>query len=117
MTTFLVLIAVILVPVLLLSMVSFDRLVRHQHAAHREDWVRAGEPFGFFWKMPTRFAFRQSLASHRASFSWLFRTPSWATSDPAALQLLRRYRWFVVLWHASLVLVVASLFLIVSFAV
>jgi hypothetical protein len=117
MTAFLVVVALILVPVLLLSMSSFDRLLRYQHAAHHEDWVRAGEPFGFFWRLPTKFSPRSFFAFQRAWFSWLRRTPSWATRDPAALQLLRRYRWFVVLWHVSLVLVAVSFFLIVSFAV
>ena len=119
MTVFLPLAALLLIPFLLLSMRSFDRLVRYQHAAHHEDWVRAGEPFGFFWKLPRSSdrAFRRSFAFHRACLAWLGHTPSWASTDPAALQLLRRYRWFVILWHASLALVAVSFFLIMSLAV
>jgi len=95
-----------LLPFLFLSFISFDRLVRYQHTNHYDAWCRDGKPLGMFWKPQGINLIRSGLAFHKVWPSWLFVTPSWATGDPAAMGLLRRYRSMVAIWNVGFLLLV-----------
>jgi hypothetical protein len=51
------------------------------------------------------------IATQECSFSWLFRTPGWASADPIAQATLRRLRISAAIWN----LVVMPLFLLAGF--
>jgi hypothetical protein len=85
--------------VLVLSFLTFDRLVRAQYEFHREAWMADGQPRGFFWRAPGCNWFASSVALHRLSLTWLFSTPTWATESPTYRALLKRLRLLVVVWN------------------
>jgi hypothetical protein len=90
---------VVAAPIVFYSFMVFDRLVRAQYEGHREAWIASGRPRGFFWSAPECSWLGSAYALHRASVSWLFKTPSWAASSSIYLRWLRRFRLSVLLWN------------------
>jgi hypothetical protein len=101
------LVFLLILPVLLVAFVLFDRLIRAEYAGHRAHWEQDGRPQGFFWLPPESRNFGGWLARQRAAFAWLFRTPDWVRENPESLRRLARLRLLVVVWNLG-VLVAAG---------
>jgi hypothetical protein len=92
-----------LIGVLIASFYFLDRLIRYQHAHHRDAWERDGcpntpsfRPLGTTW-------FRSGLAFQRCALGWPLYTPSWIRADAAAKALHSRLRWCVLIWNAGFI--------------
>jgi hypothetical protein len=92
---------VCLLPVLFVSLFSFDQLVRFQHKAFNAEWERDGRPIGYFWHPSGGSVFARS----RVNFKWLFATPDWMRKDDRAVNLLNRRRICFVVWNVGMLAV------------
>jgi hypothetical protein len=104
----------ILIPILFLALVNFDRLVKSEFHKHKPQWIKDGKPGGFFWRPYESTFILSALATKRLSFSWLFKTPQWVDEDPEARESLKKLRLFVLLWNVGVILWFVSI-LIVAF--
>ena len=100
-----VVLLIALMPLIVLAMATFNRLVRHLSEAHPTAWQEAGRPMRFYEMARGPGTIRRSFASQKASALWLFFTPKWAQEDQVALRLLRRYRFIVAAWNVGIILV------------
>ena len=103
------LIFIILIPVLIATLIIFDKLVLLEYFEYKSNWEQDGKPHGFFWVPPeARFAggllvrLGSSAALQRKSFAWLFSTPEWMRRDQRALRLVRWFRVLVFSWNVGL---------------
>jgi hypothetical protein len=93
----------------------FDRIIKEQYAASKDEWLKNGSPHGFFW-VPKESTGKTKVlpkgASTRARtkhfFSWLIRTPPWIGHNKSNLLLMR------ALFFISLTLLVSFVILFVS---
>ena len=99
------------VPILIRAFLAFDGLVALQRSQYPAAWKSDGCPRPILQGMfRTKFSLSGWLATQRCAFSWVFRTPSWATADPIALATFRRLRVAVAIWN----LVVMPLFAVTA---
>ena len=85
--------------VVLVTCLTFDKLVRLQYASHRTKWEEDGRPRGFFFRPPETRALgglfvtrSSSWAFQKCSVLWVLSTPEWMRQDPRALRLVVRLR-------------------------
>jgi hypothetical protein len=90
------------ISALLYSFVIFDRLVRTEYAQDRAAWEANGRPHGFFWRAPECTMFRSAWATHRLSFVWLFKNPTWSASSATYRGWLKRLRMCVLAWNVAI---------------
>lgn len=98
---------VIMLPlflVLLTAFITFDSLVKLQHARYPDAWQAAGSPWGFFWR-PRGSGFAGSFWRGWLSMKWTLVTPEWARADDRARSLLRRMRICVAVWNVGVLAV------------
>ena len=112
-----IVVVISLAPVLLISFLLFDKLVRLEYESHRRHWDADGQPHGFFWVPPEVKKFggwvikgRSSIASRRCALVWLFSTPDWVRQDPIAKRLLFGLRFFVGVWNAGVLMIALLVF-------
>ena len=87
-------------PLVIFSMLAFDRLVRIEHNEFPEAWAADGKPYPSWRRGPDmRITPRSWFATIRGMFVWLFVTPLWARGHSEASYYLRRMRIFVALWN------------------
>ena len=94
------------------SMVLFDRVLKHEHRHHPEQWEADGKPTGYFW-IPEGTPLRMNPSGGRVATAWLIRkAPQWTESDAAASRLLHSFRtigrWAIASLILALLLLAAS---------
>jgi hypothetical protein len=89
-----------LMLVLLVGFVTFDSLVKIQHAEHVDAWLADGSPWGFFWRPPGS-AFAGTFSRGWVSMKWILVTPEWVRDDQRAKKLLRRMRVCIGVWNVG----------------
>ncbi len=78
----------------------FDAVIKHQYYRHYDSWVASGSPAGMFFRPP-------GSASHFCNpymmtyARQLRKEPNWASSDPEAKSLIKRYIQMERIWVAS----------------
>jgi hypothetical protein len=92
-------------PILVYSLVMFNRVVRAGYETDRAAWEALGKPSGFFWRPPECTLFRSGWSTNRLAFVWLFKNPSWVGRSAACQVWLRRLRICVALWNVLVVAV------------
>jgi hypothetical protein len=101
----LLILAILFLPsviVLFTAFVTYDSLVEFEYENDREAWVADGQPRGMFWNAPDAGLFQGNFTRYRLQILLIFRTPAWAIQSPAILKVLKRYRFCVIYWNASL---------------
>ena len=100
-------------PLVVVSMLSFDAIVLIEVNRYRESWVADGMPFPFY-RRDERFAWSLPswLATCRCSFVWLFVAPKWMREDAEAIRYRRRMRLYAAAWN----LVALPLFILAGIA-
>jgi hypothetical protein len=102
---------IVMICLILVSFIAFDRLLQREYWIFTDEWFRDGGPCGFLW-VPQEARIRGRwlatptswFARQRVGFLWFWRTPAWARSDAESLRLLQRMRvvglayavWFAV---------------------
>ena len=94
---------VVLMPFCLVTVWSFDRLVKRLHDQANKDWRELGRPCGYFYFPPEG----RVLARSWSGWVWLFKTPACIEKDLVALKLLRRRRMSFWVWNLGFLCVVA----------
>jgi uncharacterized membrane protein YesL len=89
----------LLIPIGIALFVVFDLIVRLEYKRHRNVWETDQCPVGFFWRPRKARVWAGSLSRSKLASEWLYSTPEWIASDPAAQNLLFLYR---VLWGLSI---------------
>lgn len=84
-----------LMGVLLVAFFNFDALVKIEYRKYRDEWTSDGKPQGIFWRPRESTWFSSSLATHKLSLRWLYKTPQWINNDPEAIYRLKKLRAFV----------------------
>lgn len=94
-----------------LSSLSFDALIKYQHAMHNDDWVTDGRPRGMFFRPEGG----STAAMWFASFSVPRSKPVWVEGDPRAERLYARYRlcgtavkWYALMFIPLLIIVIST---------
>jgi hypothetical protein len=90
-------------PLLLMICRTFDQLVFLLRTQHTAQWESDGKPHPFIFKagLSWSHALRSSFATQRCALFWLFATPQWLGTDPAALRHLRRLRVLAAVWNLA----------------
>ena len=87
----------------------FDAVIKHQYFRHYDSWVASGSPAGMFFRPP-------GSASHFGNpymmtyARQLRKEPDWASSDPEAKSLIKRYFQSQKIW---VVCVLVSFFVVI----
>ncbi len=89
-------------PVIVTSMLSFDRVVRWEHACRHADWKKDGSPRGFFWHPDDALLWRSEGAKQSKFFVWLVTAPSWVAEMKTEKKYFAAYRGCVYAWLAAL---------------
>ena len=86
-----ILVMAILTLFLMLGRRQFDELLRHLHTHHKEQWLNAGQPIGYFWQPEESVAWvKGTQARGRLFWSWMRATPEWMDDQlPWKLRIVR----------------------------
>src|ERR1700676_945324 len=86
-------------PLVLFSMLAFDRLVVIEREQFPDAWKKDRRPFTSWRRRPDMpVTFLSWFATQRCMFVWLFVTPPWAREHAEASRYVRRMRTLVALW-------------------
>ncbi len=91
----------LLVPILILSFMQFDKLVQLEYNDYKEKWIEDHRPRGFFWE-PSEPS--SSFAMKTLSMKWIFVSPSWVKESLDAKKYLRNLRIFVLIWNVGCIM-------------
>lgn len=91
---------------LIFGFITFDQIVRVQHANYYQAWIEDGKPDGFFWRPPGRNVFqRMNWSGTLCVLKWLFITPNWVKQEDLSGRHLRQFRICILVWDMGVVLV------------
>ncbi len=96
-------------PLIVVSLFCFDRVVRWEHTHRHADWQKDGSPAGFFWRPKDATFWRSGAAMRTKSFVWLFVTPVWVSEMNKEKKFFYVFRGCVYAWNAAFVLFIVSL--------
>jgi hypothetical protein len=86
-------------PIVVLLMVTFDRLVRIEFEEFPLNWVADGKPYPLLWRKPDMPRTIGSwFATQRCALDWACAVPAWAEGHAEASRYARRLRVLFVLW-------------------
>lgn len=99
---------VCLMPLAVAGMYTFDQVLDLFHERHREAWIKLNRPRCM---TPRRLKdddgkLGNPFAHHVCWIWWLFSTPDWFKDEPDTLNLLRRMRLLVGVFHIGLLLLI-----------
>ena len=100
-----------LIAALLVTLWTFDRLLKLEYETYYAEWVQDGRPDGIFSHFSGSSWFKGSFARNWLSFRWLFVTPEWMKSSPQAMKLIIRLRISASIWNLGILVA-----LVVTFA-
>ena len=101
----------IAVAIVVVAMISCDRLVTIERDRSPEQWEADGSPIPMLRRHAgTTPDLLRMFATTRCCFTWIFSTPKWARSDPNARRLLLRIRLLLVVWTFAAVPVLVVTF-------
>lgn len=92
-----------LMLILIRAFRHFDRLVQIEHDRYPDRWLYDGEPSGFFWNPPEA-SLGGVQARHRLSLAWVFKPPVWMYNDLEANTLIKRLRFYLLVWNLGLII-------------
>jgi hypothetical protein len=93
------------------TMRSFDILLRHQHASHEQEWLSCGKPCGYFYVPTGSNRWIGDIAMKRLQFVWLFRSPPWAKEEESPRRALFVMRCAFAVANIALLTLAANLML------
>ena len=95
----------LLIPVLLWSFFTFDKLVKLEYEEFHQQWVEDGEPAGMYWRpAQSRSSSRSGNTTQRIMIAWFLKAPQWVESNTDASRLFKKYRILVLVWNFFIVL-------------
>jgi hypothetical protein len=95
-------IPLLLLPALLNSFRTFNRLVTLQQQEFTPQWVQAKCPSRWFDRTGNNRSFEGARAKYIYTLKWFFRTPAWARQNAHAMRLLWHYRLSMLVWNAGM---------------
>jgi len=69
-----------------------DRLIRFQYKNYREQWIRDGRPYGYFWTSKESSFWLGCFSREACVKKWLEEKPDWIQEDAKAVDRLNWIR-------------------------
>ena len=80
----------------------FDRVVRFEFKNYKNEWIKDGKPYGFFWTSKESTYWQGCISRNACLEKWLKENPEWIQNDSKVTHLLNRLRFSKRLAYFSL---------------
>lgn len=94
----------VLILILLIGFIIFDKILRFEYENHREIWEEDKKPIGILWVPDKASVLYGSYARNSLAIKWLFKNPQWAEHEREVIKWLYWYRRLTFVFFAGVII-------------